>query len=177
MALREHNSALPSRRRPPTRPPNPRASEHSLCGGSPSRAPMLPAEDHSETTRRKNPPRFRSRFEPGNARNPGFHPARPKRAGSHTLAQNHLGPCHQRVSAPIRQGKEKAPSQRRAPAACLLRRQASKRKGPCAVLRPHRDQSGVGVRHALFPVPALGATEGCRLPDAIPRGKAELSAS
>jgi hypothetical protein len=30
---------------------------------------------------------------------------------------------------------------------------------------------GVGVRHALFPGPALGASMGCRLPDAILRGK------
>ena len=30
---------------------------------------------------------------------------------------------------------------------------------------------GMGVRQALFPVPALGATMGCRLPDAILHGQ------
>jgi hypothetical protein len=29
----------------------------------------------------------------------------------------------------------------------------------------------MGVRHALFPVPTLGATMGCQLPDAILHGK------
>ena len=43
---------------------------------------------------------------------------------------------------------------------------------PGPTLRSDRDKWGMGVRHALFPEPALGAPlRGCRLPDAILHGK------
>ena len=43
---------------------------------------------------------------------------------------------------------------------------------PGSTLRSNRDKWGMGVRHALFPEPALGAPlRGCRLPDAILHGK------
>ena len=43
---------------------------------------------------------------------------------------------------------------------------------PGPTLRSDRDKWGMGVRHALFPEPALGApSRGCRLPDAILHGK------
>src|SRR5579863_2640096 len=44
---------------------------------------------------------------------------------------------------------------------------------PCLTFRSDRDKWGVGVRHSLFPEPALGAPvlRGCRLPDAILHGK------
>ena len=44
---------------------------------------------------------------------------------------------------------------------------------PCPAFRPSRDKWGMGVRHALFPMPTLGAHPcgGCRLPDAILHGK------
>ena len=43
---------------------------------------------------------------------------------------------------------------------------------PGPTLRSNRDKWGMGVRHSLFPEPALGAPlRGCRLPDAILHGK------
>ena len=44
---------------------------------------------------------------------------------------------------------------------------------PCLAFQPSRDKWGMGVCHALFPGPALGAHPrgGCRFPDAILHGK------
>jgi hypothetical protein len=50
----------------------------------------------------------------------------------------------------------------------------SKTKSPRLTLRSNGDKSGMGVRHALFPVPTLGAFPGRRLPDAILHGKRSL---
>src|SRR5579859_5649586 len=47
-----------------------------------------------------------------------------------------------------------------------------KKISPRPTFRSNGDKLGMGVRHALFPKPALGApSRGCRLPDAILHGK------
>jgi len=53
---------------------------------------------------------------------------------------------------------------------------AAKRKVPARPCGQAGTNRGMGVRHALFPVPALGAHPrgGCRLPDAILHGKRSL---
>jgi len=174
MALREHNSALPSCA---TSEPATRSCGLPCTAAKPARPPGF----RQGTISKRRVAEIR--IDPVPDSNPAMREALPSITPAHSVqAHAHwlrtalvlvTNGCAHRDPP----GQGKGPPQARAQAACLLRRQASKRKGPCAVLRPHRDQSGVGVRHALFPVPALGATEGCRLPDAIPRGKAELSAS
>lgn len=53
-----------------------------------------------------------------------------------------------------------------------------KRNAPARPCGPTGAKRGMGVRHALFPGPALGApSRGCRLPDAVLHGKRSHSAS